>query len=156
MRPSIPRSTALVILAAAALASACGQTRDGRERLEARHGEFVAALAARDADRIATLFAVDAVLHVANMPPIEGRDAIHRFYGNTFRFLTASRSTPETLRIATSSDLAYATGSVTNEFRGAEGLVEYEGKYVLIWRHDDGDWHVALYSLSSNHPADSR
>lgn len=150
------RSTALLILAAAALASACGQAREDRDRLEARQGEFVAALAARDADSMSALFAADAVLHVANMPPIEGRDAIHRFYGNTFRFLSASRSTPETLEIAAGGDLAYSTGSVTNEFRSAEGQKEYEGKYVLIWRHDDDEWQVALYSLSSNHPADSR
>jgi ketosteroid isomerase-like protein len=156
MRPSTRRSTALLVLALAALASACGQTRDDRDRLEARQGEFVAALAARDSDSLAALFAADAVLHVANMPPIEGRDAIHRFYGNTFRFLSASRSMPETLHIGTSGDLAYATGSATNEFSGADGVVEYEGKYVLIWKHDDGDWQVALYSLSSNHPADSR
>jgi uncharacterized protein (TIGR02246 family) len=150
----------LLVACAIALAAGCGDgttaARDtARQALEARQREFTAALAARDADRMAALFADDAVLHVANMPPVEGRDNIAQFYGKTFQFLSASRSAPETLHVADAGDLAYTTGSVTNEFRRPEGPVEYAGKYVLIWRVVGREWMIALYAISSNQPADT-
>lgn len=49
--------------------------------LDQRQSESFAALEARDADTTAALFADEAVVHVANMPPIEGRSAIREFYG---------------------------------------------------------------------------
>jgi ketosteroid isomerase-like protein len=141
------------------LVTGCAHTRlasTDRDRvfLEHRQSDFFAAVAARDADGLAALFADAAVVHVANMPPIEGRDAIHRFYGNMFRFLSGSSATPETIQVSDSGDLAYGIGSVSNEFRGPEGRVEYAGKYVLVWRKIAGDWMVVLYSISSNQPSD--
>lgn len=125
--------------------------------LEERQAEFFAALAARDADRVAALFSDDAVLHVANMPPVEGRAAIRQFYGRMFGFLSASSATAETTQVSESGDMAVSIGRSANEFRGPEGPVEYAGKYVLVWRRLAGDWRIVLYGISSNQPAaDSR
>jgi ketosteroid isomerase-like protein len=137
------------------LATACAQHRAlspdlGRDRLDRQQEEFIAALANRDAERMTALFAEDAVLHVANMPPIEGRDAIGRFYGNLFRFLSASAATPERLELSGSGDMAYEIGKASNEFRGPQGTMGYTGKYLLVWRRIDGDWRIVLYSVSSN------
>jgi uncharacterized protein (TIGR02246 family) len=158
VRLTARRRRLLLAACAIALAAGCGDgttaTRDtARQALEARERDFTAALAARDADRMAALFAEDAVLHVANMPPVEGRDSVAQFYGNTFRFLSDSRSTPETLHVSDGGDMAYTTGSVTNEFHRPDGPVEYAGKHVLICRAVDGEWMIALYAISSNQPA---
>jgi ketosteroid isomerase-like protein len=99
---------------------------------------------------MAGLFADDAVLHVANMPPVQGRDAIRRFYGNLFGFLSASAATPETLHISAGGDMAYGVGSATNEFRGPQGPAVYAGKYFLVWRKVADEWMVVLYGVSSN------
>jgi branched-chain amino acid transport system substrate-binding protein len=117
---------------------------------EKRQDEFLAAMAARDADRVAAMFADDAVLHIAGMPPIAGRAAIHRFYGNMFGFLSASSATPESLHV--SGDMAYGTGHSSNEFRGADGPVSYAGKYLLVWKREGSEWFIAAYSISSNQP----
>lgn len=152
-----------LVLAVLSLVLVTACARDGaspqaveRDRLERRQDEFIAALAARDADRAAALFAEDAVIHVANMPPLEGREAIHRFYGNLFNYLSASEATLERLEISASGDMAYATGRASNEFRSAEGSTGYTGKYVLVWKKIDDDWRIALYGVSSNESGASR
>jgi ketosteroid isomerase-like protein len=115
-----------------------------------RQGAFFMALSAKDVDATVAFFDDDAVLHVAGMPPIEGRTAIRQFYGNLFRFLSATTATPETLHVSRSGDLAYSTGRASNEFQGTDGRTAYSGKYVLVWTRDGGNWAIALYSVSSN------
>jgi uncharacterized protein (TIGR02246 family) len=143
--------TALSIL----LAAGCAQFRaspDDSERLglDQRQAEFVAAVAARDADGTAALFAEDAVLHVANMAPIEGREAIRQFYGNMYDFLSASGATPESTVVSESGDMAYTIGRTSSEFHSPEGTRKFSGKYALVWRELGGDWMIVLYAISSN------
>jgi uncharacterized protein (TIGR02246 family) len=111
---------------------------------------FFAALAERDAGSTAALFAEDAELHVAGMPPVTGRDAIGVFYARLFGFLDASAATPGPVHVATAGDVAWGTGAVRNTFTGAQGTQAFDGKYTLVWRRIDGDWRIAVYSISSN------
>jgi ketosteroid isomerase-like protein len=158
--PALRRLLRLALIAPFILATACAHQRPDpagtRAALDARQAELFAAMADRDADRLAELFAHDAVLHVANMPPVEGQRAIREFYGNLFGFLAGSSATPGATYMSASGDMAYGTGSTTNEFRGPDGTVTYTGKYVLVWRREAGDWRVALYAISSDQPATNR
>jgi ketosteroid isomerase-like protein len=152
--------TAVIVIATAVLLAGCAlqrpQSGDGQALLDQRQQAFRAALEARDAERMAALFSENAVLHVANMPPIEGRRAIHRFYQRVFGFLAASNAVIEHTRVADSGDLAYSIGSVRNTFEGADGPVSYAGKYLLIWSRSGHDWTIDVYSISSNQPDPSR
>jgi ketosteroid isomerase-like protein len=147
---------ACVALAAAACAHAPRSAVAPDVALERRQSEFLAALAARDAERTAAFFADSAVMHVAGMPPIEGRSAIRQLYANLFGFMSASGATPEFMRVAAAGDMAYGTGSTTSEFRGPQGTVAYTGKYVLVWRRIAGAWQIVLYAISSNQPEAGR
>ncbi|HSJ08094.1 MAG TPA: nuclear transport factor 2 family protein, partial [Longimicrobiales bacterium] len=108
------------------------------------------------ADVLANYFADDALLHVAGMPPVRGRDDIARFYSNVFRFLAASTPVPEALRMSEGADVAWGAGRVRNVFDGPEGRVEYEGKYAAVWERRDGEWLLALYAVSSDAPESRR
>jgi uncharacterized protein (TIGR02246 family) len=136
-----------LLVATLAALPACAITHPGPEQ---RQAEFFAAIADRDADRTASFFADDAVLQVANMPPVEGREAIRGFYGNLFGFLSASSATPERLEVAASGDMAWSIGESRSTFRRPDGELSYTGKYALVWRKQDGAWRVALYAISSN------
>lgn len=145
----------------AVLITACAHTgvaKADRQRplLEQRQHDLFAAVEARNADTLAGYFADDAVVHIANMPPIAGREAIRRLYDNMFRFMASSTAQPEMLRVSESGDLAYGTGSTANEFRGPDGPVRYDGKYVLVWRMVGGEWMVAHYGISANQPTEPR
>lgn len=138
-------------LAAAACAERPGVSFDeARDLLDRSQDRWLEAQAARDAEGMAALFSDDAVMHVANMPPIEGRDAIHRFYENLFGFLAASEAVAETTRVSRGGDLAYTVGRTTNTFEGPEGRVEYSGKFVLVWSKPADEWLTAVYSVSSD------
>lgn len=149
------RRAAVVFLVGLVVAAACARHRPvpldvERERLSQRQSEFLTALAAKDADIVAAFFSDDALLHIANMPPIEGRGAIRQFYGNLFGFLSSSNALPEMIQISDGGDMAYGTGRATNEFRGPHGPTEYTGKYLLIWRKLASDWMIVLYAVSNN------
>jgi uncharacterized protein (DUF885 family)/ketosteroid isomerase-like protein len=118
--------------------------------LRRRQQDFLQALAGKDLDKVTALFAEDAVVHIANMPPVEGREAIHRLYGNVFRFLSSADYLPETIRVAEGADMAYSTGRVTTVFAGEQGPVEYPGKFLLVWERRDDAWQVAAYTISNN------
>jgi ketosteroid isomerase-like protein len=143
-----------------ALTAACAQRPAfgalEQERLQQREAAFLTALGARELERAMAHFADDAVLHVASMPPVRGRDAIQGFYENVFRFMTASAATPEVARMSSGGDMAYTMGRVTNVFQGDQGPVEYAGKYLLVWELRAGDWRIVVYSISSNQPDAAR
>lgn len=141
---------ALVLLLVAGCAHHPDAGARSTEGPEPRQDELFAALAGRDAPRVAGFFAEDAVLHVAGMPPVEGRVAIQQFYHNLFRFLLESRLTPGPTVASASRDLAYSTGRTSNTFRGADGATSYGGRYALVWRRLDGEWKVVLYAVSSD------
>jgi hypothetical protein len=69
---------------------------------------------------------------------------------NIFRFLRASTYTPEVLRMSGSGDMGYSAGGVTTAFDGEQGLVEYPGKYLLVWEQRDGAWLIVAYGISNN------
>ncbi|MBB5016439.1 YybH family protein [Rehaibacterium terrae] len=156
------RAALATVLALALLATACAargphavadaaRADQAQAQLLQRQTDFFAALSARDLDATLALFADDAVLHVAGMPPIAGREAIARFYGHLFGFLRESRASPTLLRIGAGGDLAYTGGGVVNEFASPQGGSAFTGKYLLVWtRGDGGEWRIAAYSVSSD------
>ncbi len=121
-----------------------------RQRLEQRQGDFLAALSARDLEQVLAHFDEDALVHIANMPPFRGRDAIARLYGNVFRFLKSAEYRPDFIRISECAGMAYSAGSVTTVFIGQDGPVEYHGKFLLVWAKRNDEWLVTAYSISNN------
>jgi ketosteroid isomerase-like protein len=147
----------LLLATAAALAAACTPrpfpgAPAARADLQEREATFLAALAAKNPEQAAAHFADDAVLHVANMPPVQGRNAIREFYANIFRFLDSSVSASEVVRTSSSGDMGYSLGRVTNVFASEHGRMEYAGKYILVWERRGEQWLIATYSISNNQP----
>ena len=122
----------------------------GRE-LDERQEAFLAAMARHDAQAVAGFFAEDAVLHLANQPAIEGRQAIEAFYGRMFGFLDRTLATPQQLRMSHGGDMAHAIGRVNNRFSSPQGVREYQGKFLIVWEYQDGQWRVSRYAVSSDH-----
>jgi ketosteroid isomerase-like protein len=143
---------ALVLALASACATLPPRTAPDADAagLAMRERSLLEALSARDAAATSRHFAEDAVLHVAGMPPVSGRAAIHDFYHTVFRFLRASEPESETLRVSSGGDMGYGTGRVTNVFDGEGGPVRHVGKYILVWERREGEWLVTAYGISSD------
>ena len=113
--------------------------------------EFMDAVVAKDAERVAALYAEDARIMMPGRPTISGRSEILNFYRAAFQGLVESIIL-DTTDIEVSGDLAYATGSnrITLTPPG-EASREERGKYVAVYRRASAaDWKVVIDSYSSN------
>ena len=113
--------------------------------------EFMDAVAAKDAERVAALYTEDARIMMPGRPTISGRSEILGFYKAAFQGLVES-VVLDTKDIEVSGDLAYATGSnrITLTPPG-EASREERGKYVAVYRRASGaDWEVVIDSYSNN------
>ena len=140
--------SSLLLLAACASGPAPAAERE-RVALQARQSAFLQATSTKDAQQLASYFAEDGVLQIPNIPAVEGRAAIVKFYGNVLRFLSSSTSTQERLEITSETNPAYGSGSVTNVFESPQGRQEFTGQYRLTWQKQQGEWRILAYSLSS-------
>jgi len=110
------------------------------------HDELVAAFAARDAGRIAGLYAEDAVFFTPGRAAIIGRDAIARVMAEDF--LDAGFNLElglETTAVSASGDLAYARGTFRASFSDREtgDVRSVGGNYLQVFRaRAGGGWEV--------------
>jgi uncharacterized protein (TIGR02246 family) len=113
--------------------------------------EFMDAVASKDAERVATLYAEDARILMPGRPTISGRFEILSFYKAALQGLVESIIL-DTTDIEVSGDLAYATG--TNRIMltlPGETSREERGKYVVVYRRASAaDWKVVVDSYSNN------
>ncbi len=111
------------------------------------------AMNAKDTEATAAFFAEDGAIMPANSPSIVGRDAIKEWFDlwmtNTDVVSTFS---PDTIEVAASGDLAYDRGTYQFSLQTPDGLIEDDGKYVIVWKKIDGEW-LALLDMSSSNRA---
>jgi uncharacterized protein (TIGR02246 family) len=111
---------------------------------------------AGDAAAMASFYTRDARLMAEDTDPIQGREAIERFWR-----ATCDRAKAATVRraialqeVAASGDLGYALGIVTLSFpkeNGQERKVTF--KYATIWRREnDGQWRLVVDISNRNAP----
>lgn len=123
--------------------------------LRAADSMVQAAIVARDAERTASFYALDAVLMPVAEPIVEGRAAIlaewrHVFgipgFANRARLLAAEPST--------AGDLGYTRGTYESAMRGPDGQPMLElGKWVSVWkRGTDGQWRIIVDIFNSDTP----
>lgn len=96
------------------------------------------AFASGDGDRVAALYAEDAVVMPSGAPPLQGREEIARFWQG---FMDSGAA-----RVQLTTDEAIPAGDSTIPERGhlavfdANGATIGEGKYVVVWTLEGGQW----------------
>jgi len=113
--------------------------------------EFMDNVAAKNAARVAGIYADDARILMPGRPVISGKSEILAFYKATLDG-PVEAITLDTTHIDVSGDLAYAFGTNTILLKAAgEGPREEKGKYVAVYRRQPaGDWKIVVDSYSSN------
>jgi len=99
------------------------------------------AAATRDADRVASFYADDAIAYPPNEPAAVGRPAAKKVWAAYFADPSYSISW-KTVHAGVSGDLGFTAGTYEDSFKGPDGkLVQGKGKYVCTWRKQkDGTW----------------
>jgi len=99
------------------------------------------AAGARDAERVATFYADDAVAYPPGAPMAIGRAAAQRVWASYFVNETFKISWKSD-HASISGDLGFTSGSYEDSYKGADGKrVTETGKFLCVWRKQkDGSW----------------
>ncbi len=109
-------------------------------RLAKLDDDWSKAAATRDADRVASFYAEDAIAYPPNEPVAIGRAAAKKVWASYFADVTFSISWKAVhAEVAKSGDLGYTAGTYEASFKGPDGKqVSEKGKYVCTWRKQKG------------------
>ena len=116
--------------------------------------DWVAAAGRGDAEGAAHFYTRGGKLLFPNAPIAIGHDAVAGMWKHLLGLPNVRlHFGPTVIEVAASGDLAYDQGTYTLSFDGAKGRIEDRGKYVVVWKKEDGEWRAALDILNSDLPA---
>jgi ketosteroid isomerase-like protein len=103
--------------------------------------DWSAAAATKDAVKVASFYADDAIAYAPNEPAAMGRAAAQKVWEAYF-------ATPEfsiswkTTHAEVNGDLGFTAGTYEDSYRGEDGqTVQETGKYLCVWKKQkDGSW----------------
>ena len=143
----------LLALAGCAKPATAPDTAADEAAIRAVNPEWFAAHQAGDADRLAALYAEDAVLSIPGAPPVRGRPAIREAFAAEVAAMTAAGlknnqgASPE---FGVSGDLGWEwnTFTVTDQ----AGATVDTGKYVTVYARRDAKWLIIRDIWNSDTP----
>jgi uncharacterized protein (TIGR02246 family) len=119
--------------------------------IRAMDREFMENVAAKEAARVAAIYAEDACILMPGRPIIRGKAEILAFWKAALDG-PVDAITLDTTQIEVSGPVAYGLGKNTIRLKpGGETLREEKGKYVAIYRRQrDGEWKLVVDSYSND------
>jgi uncharacterized protein (TIGR02246 family) len=124
-----------------------------RAAVEEANRRFMDAVGRGDASLLADLYTEDARVLPPNRPLVQGGRAAEQFWQSLLD-TGLSEMDLESLEVAGLGDLLYDVGQY--EMRGEVGQVLDRGKYLFIWRWEDGEWLMHRNIWNSNIPIPMR
>lgn len=111
---------------------------------------FMAAVSRGDAAAIASCYAEDGQVLPPNSDFVTGRQAIQSVF-QSFLDMGVKEMKLETLEVDGGDDIASEVGRYTLEDAG--GHVLDQGKYIVIWKYEAGQWKLYRDIFNTNSPA---
>lgn len=152
------RTMLMVLLSVAAVAATGGpataqNVKADMEAILELDRKWVAAVAARDVEWIANLYAPKGRLMPPGQPAVEGRKAIGAAWRGmladpTFTFTFA----PKHIHVAGSGDHAHEVGTYQSATGAGDGRTKDQGKYVVVWAKIGARWQVVADIFNSDGP----
>lgn len=114
---------------------------------------WVSAVAARDTAAITKLYATDGLYMAPNWAALGGRAGAQKGWGMMFAAKDAALTFgPTKVVVAQAGDIAYDIGTYTFSMAGPKGRVEDKGKYLVVWKKQDGAWKIAADMFNTDMP----
>lgn len=117
--------------------------------------EWSAAAATRDAAKVASFYAEDAIAYPPGAPVAIGRAEAQKVWAAYFADPSFSISWKSIhAEVAASGDLGFTAGAYLATYKGPDGkLVTEHGKFLCNWRkHPDGTWKAIHDMWNTNAP----
>ncbi len=133
---NIPLAIVFIFLAIPAMQA---QERSVRAHIEKANVAFETTFARADAKGMGELYTSDAQLFPTGSRMISGREAVAAFWGTVFN-MGITNASLETVEVESYGGTAIEVGKYT--LSGANGQVLDRGKYIVIWKKEDGRWKL--------------
>jgi uncharacterized protein (TIGR02246 family) len=115
---------------------------DVRSIIESNNKKFVDAITRGDAAAIAALYTADARLLPPNAEMMSGTQVIQAFWQSAID-MGIKGATLETVEVQVKEDIACEVGKYTLKIQPSADLtITDEGKYVVVWKHENGSWKL--------------
>lgn len=127
---------------------------DIRAKIEAVNKEFIEAFNRGDITAAVANYTVGARILPPNSEMIEGRQAIQSFWQGA-KDMGVKEAKLETVEVmAMGEDMACEIGKYTLKIQpeGGETITD-RGKYVVVWKYEDGSWKLDIDIWNTNLPA---
>ena len=131
----------LLLLAVTVSCHGLSWAEDPRADIDSTLVKFVEAVNAGDAEAVANFYTLDAALLPPGSERINGRSAIREFWqGAIDNGLRAERL--HAVEVVSEGDIAGEVGVLTMTHPGEDGRTRVDGKYIVIWKRDNGTWRL--------------
>ena len=120
------------------------------DAIAAANGIFMSNFAAGDSAGIAQLYTANGKLFPSHSDVIEGTEAIGQFWQAVMDMGVAT-ATLETVELEEHGDAAVEEGRYT--LSDADGSVIDQGKFIVTWKNDGGDWKLDKDIWNTSQPA---
>lgn len=147
-----------VLIGAAMLAlGACGEQKptaaNEEAAIRAQNAKWLDAIAKKDADAVAALYAQDGEFMPPNASKVTGRDAIKGAWQAMFQIPGVGLTfATDKLVLSQNADMAVDIGSYDFKSESGGSSVTDKGKSVVTWVKKDGTWLVMTDMFSSDAP----
>ena len=109
---------------------------------------------ARDVEGIVNLYRPDGAFLVPGQPAFEGHDAIRAAWQFLFGLPDFElRLSVSSVDVSGDASFAMNRGAYSLSYGGPEKPVVEVGKYLIVWRAEDGAWKVAADIFNSDAPS---
>ena len=130
----------IVILVACFVAISAVEAGDFKDAVADGGKKFMKSVREGDADDIAELYAEDGKVFPPNSEIVTGEDAIESFWKTTLETFGVKDAKLEVLETEQEGDYGYEVGRYW--LLGAAGQTITQGKYVVVWKKEDGKWKL--------------
>lgn len=124
------------------------EAEDVKESIKKEGAAFEDAIRSADSNALAAFYVPGALVMAPNSEPISGT-GIGGFWGSTIRMGIKDMKLTTT-DIANEGNLVVETGNY--EMFGPENKSLDKGKYIVVWKKDNGKWKIFRDMFSSNLP----
>lgn len=121
-----------------------------RDLIAAANEKFMATFKAGDAAGMATLYTEDGQVMPPNSDFVRGHETIQGFW-QAIMDMGVKEAKLDIVEVEDLGDTAIEVSTYT--MQGEGGQVLDEGKYIVVWRKEDGQWTLHRDIFNSSRPA---
>ena len=122
---------------------------NAKKEIEAANVQLTELLAKGDSVGMAASYSSDGAFMGSNSPSLKGKDNLTSFWGGFIR--TGSSVSLTTVEVW--GDENYITEEGLFEIKAKDGAVVDKGKYIVLWKKEDGKWKLHRDMSNSDLPA---